>query len=221
MRTARYTGKVHWYIKNIDDDELGLATRRAGAFLGCNYVASVHSPLSTQSSFSSTLHHGQNTESILWYFRWDLLASKSTKTTGKKRKMKIKVFSPLLQMLTSFKNNYSEKNSCYLRLTRNKHDRPTWIYLIWKSWSTMGGYLNPQAQKDPLDIKAAILGCPGDKAVTFSNIHEIFQLVCLSFDWQVTKLVLTVVTVFIFCWLPHWVTQASFEITPLLCCFCF
>ena len=35
------------------------------------------------------------------------------------------------------------------------------------------------------------------------------EQMCLHFDFQVTKLVLTVVTVFIFCWLPHWVTQAS------------
>ena len=59
--------------------------------------------------------------------------------------------------------------------------------------------------------KQPFLDAMGIKLVLYQVIVKYFSWYDKSFYWQVTKLVLTVVTVFIFCWLPHWVTQASFE----------
>ena len=35
-----------------------------------------------------------------------------------------------------------------------------------------------------------------------------------DFFRKVTKLVLTVITVYILCWLPHWITQVAGSILP-------
>ena len=159
-------------------------------------AANVHSPLSTQSSFSSTKAARPKYRMQLWYFH----------SSYKSDNMKIQFLklSMILKVLPRFKTLLLETFTAF-------HEWTKWKYTSWRCRQTWNNFIWKMIHRGG---KCQFLGSNrlqtifGRYSWCFLNFLEIFELT--RFDWQVTKLVLSVVTVYIFCWLPHWVTQASF-----------